>query len=60
SIENSHSYAGAVNFFRLNRTLYDDMYVLVGWLGGKMFANLRKWKQFHATKLVLVFIFFNS
>src|SRR5437016_5570475 len=44
---------GAVNFFRLNRTLYDYMYVLVGWLGGKMFANLRKWKQFHTTELVL-------
>ncbi|PKK58186.1 hypothetical protein RhiirC2_763559, partial [Rhizophagus irregularis] len=42
-----------VNFFRLNRTLYDYMYVFVGWLGGKVFANFRKWRKFHTIKFVL-------
>ena len=44
---------GAVNFFRFNRTLYDDMYVFVGWLRGKVFVNLRKWFQLYTFEFVL-------
>ncbi|POG57675.1 hypothetical protein GLOIN_2v1737765, partial [Rhizophagus irregularis DAOM 181602=DAOM 197198] len=39
--------------FCLNRTLYDYMYVLVGWLGGKIFANLRKRFQLYTFKFLL-------
>ena len=56
SIEKSHSYAHTLRCSELLSFQQDAVwwYVCVRRLaGGKVFANLQKWKQFHTTELLL-------